>query len=178
MNGLPTGRVSKHRNPHVHRAEFQVPWAQLHQRMLWERKRAVRRWNWDQIFKSMVLVSPSEDRILATTVDEYVVQTWGQNRELVTRFLIALERELCRYTLGTRQPRLHLPGTWTGMTKRSTNNRSRFPYSDRLSSIIAKQGYASGVCRGRFIHHRRRGGTAGLAVHSSSRCRDREDPDD
>jgi hypothetical protein len=123
INGLPTGRVSKHRDPQAHRVEFQVPWARLHQRMLWERKNMRAGhwspWNWGQISKSMVLVSPSEDSILATTVVEYVAQTWGQSRELLTKFLMVLERELCSggYALGMRQPRLLLPGTWRRITK-------------------------------------------------------------
>jgi len=95
MNGLPrTGKVSKIRDPCVHHAEFRIPWPQLRQRLLRERKRTGAGWSGVTVASTVVLVSSPDDCILATSVGEYIDRTWGDDRQLLAKFGATLEREL------------------------------------------------------------------------------------
>jgi hypothetical protein len=98
LTGLPAGRISKNRDPDIHRAEFRMPLPQLKQWLLRESQRTTTAWGWKDVYSAVVLVSSSDGDdacILATRVGEYIDQTWGKDRESLTKLWNALTRELC-----------------------------------------------------------------------------------
>jgi hypothetical protein len=93
LSSLPAARISRRRDPDIHRVEFIIPPSQLGRRLLWEsRKWAATAWDWKDLSTITVLVGSPDDCLLATSVGEYIDQTWGDNRELLREFQAALER--------------------------------------------------------------------------------------
>jgi hypothetical protein len=90
MSGLPTGRISKDRDPSIHQAEFRIPLQKLKRRLLREMERRSADLDWETVSTAVVLVSSSDDCIQATTVEEYIGQTWGEDRELLAVFRTTL----------------------------------------------------------------------------------------
>ena len=94
LSSLPAGKISKGRDPDIHRAGFIVPSLQLRRRVLWEREKwAAPAWNGKHLSAIAVLVGSPDDCLLATSVGEYIDQTWGGNRELLRKFQEILQQE-------------------------------------------------------------------------------------
>ena len=83
LRDLPAERFSKGRGPGIHRAVFIMPWSQLRGRLSWD---------WKDLPAMAVLVGSPDDCLLATSVGEYIDQTWGDNRGLLREFQAALKR--------------------------------------------------------------------------------------
>ncbi len=102
LRGLPAERFGKGRDPNIHRAEFTIFSSQLRRRLLWD---------WKDLPAMAVLVRSPDDCLLATSVGEYIDQTWGDNRGLLREFQAALKRghdfgkalSLWRAVLGARR---------------------------------------------------------------------------
>jgi hypothetical protein len=161
LTGLPAGRISKNRDPYIHRAEFRMPLPQFRQRLLRESQRATTAWGWKDVSTAVVLVSSSDGDdgcILATRVEEYIDQTWGKDRELLTKLRNALQRDLydTDASAGTWDdiPMAYPPGR---VSEHSANVEGRHP------------SYPECVCQGCLILHRGAGRTTSLASHRSSR---------
>jgi len=76
IGGLPPTKISKSRDPCIHDIEFQIPQQGIKRRLQHEMERrtvGIR----EAMLTAVVLVSSSDDVIQATTVEEYVKQTWG-----------------------------------------------------------------------------------------------------
>ena len=93
MAGLPT-RISRKRDPCVHRVEFRFAWPQLRRRLLREGVRMGGRWMLPSVAATLVLVGTSDDSILVTSVGEYIDRTWGDNGGLLAMLDTMLGREL------------------------------------------------------------------------------------
>ncbi len=95
LSSLLASRISKGPDPDIHQAEFIMPSLRLRQRLLWEsRNLATSAWGWNHLSAVAVLVGSPDDCLLATTVGEYIDQTWGDNRELLREFQTELGRVL------------------------------------------------------------------------------------
>lgn len=73
---LPTGVISRKQEPNHHKVTFYFPWGRLRDRLMHEQ--SVR--NIDlgtALSDSIVLTSSSGYDVQATTVEQYLVQTWG-----------------------------------------------------------------------------------------------------
>ena len=94
LRSLPAGRISKNRDPDIHRAEFRMPLSQVRQRLFRENQKTGTTWDWKDVSTTVVLVSSSDDCILAIRVEEYIDQTWSKDMGLLTKFRVALEQAL------------------------------------------------------------------------------------
>jgi hypothetical protein len=97
MRVFPTGRISKDHDPGIHQAEFRISRYQLLKRYLRERERRGTFLDLEALAvlsTTVVLIGSSDDHIQATTVEEYIDQTWGQDKELLTTFRSTVAREL------------------------------------------------------------------------------------
>ncbi|GAB1318464.1 hypothetical protein MFIFM68171_08674 [Madurella fahalii] len=76
MSSIPTTEFRLRWPYYIHAAEFRIPWQHVKQRLLREKyNRNVG--IWDAMPTTVVLVSSSNDVTQATTLKEYVCQTWG-----------------------------------------------------------------------------------------------------
>lgn len=76
MRGIPPPSISNCRCRRVHKAEFRIPWRHIKQRILREKERRNASTG-KAISAAVVLVSSSNNVIQATTLEEYIRQTWG-----------------------------------------------------------------------------------------------------
>ncbi len=159
LRGLPAGRISKNRDPDIHRAEFRMPLPQFSQRLLRDYQRTGNAWNWKDVYGAVVLVSSSDDCIVATRVEEYIGQTWSKDMELLTKFRVALKQALSDNDV--------VVGKWNDLLV--TYPLRRVAEFDK-AALMLKDRHASNlqcVCRRRLIFHRGAGRTTGLATHRS-----------
>lgn len=76
VDELPTGVISRKREPNNHKVTFQLSWRALQDRLQYER--SIRNVGpRDALFTSIVFTGSSDHEIQATTVEQYLVQTWG-----------------------------------------------------------------------------------------------------
>ncbi|GAB1318386.1 hypothetical protein MFIFM68171_08596 [Madurella fahalii] len=105
---LPTGVISSKREPSSHTVTFQLKWRPIHDRL--QHEQSVHGVGLgDALVGSIVLTSSSAHEIQATTVEQYLIQTWGPSSIYILRVLqAAIEDEaktsLNLGSLGTRSP--------------------------------------------------------------------------
>lgn len=94
MNGLPSGRISKSRDPAVLRVEFQLPIERLSERLALETQKNRTRLALEAGSRAVVLVSSADDCIQAMSVAEYIEQTWGVDVGLLRAFFCPLPSQV------------------------------------------------------------------------------------
>ncbi|KAK3377969.1 hypothetical protein B0H63DRAFT_231585 [Podospora didyma] len=101
---LHTGIISPRREPDSHKVTFQITWSALKHRLQYERSFRGRTANGlrDVLSGSIALTSSSSHEIQATTVEQYLIQTWGPSGAEILRVLseILPDPELTAPNLG------------------------------------------------------------------------------
>lgn len=93
MGELPTGVISSKREPNNHSVTFQLRWRPIRIRLDYERC-FLTAGPGDALARSLVFTSSSAHEIQATTVEQYLTQTWGPSGTDILRILqVAMEDE-------------------------------------------------------------------------------------